>query len=89
MKKKTMNLPDRERLAELWARGDKAVEIAVALKFSPTAIYDELKRGRTEEFDRNCRFRYDPMQGQAVYQANLRNRGRRRVVKDASVESGI
>ena len=68
---------DRQVLAQRWEAGDGAVNIAVELGFSPAAIYQELKRGSTGELDQNKRLKYDPEKGQAVYQANLRNRGRR------------
>ncbi len=76
-KQRTLTLQDRRVLAERWAAGDGAVNIAVELGFSPAAIYQELKRGDTGELDQNKRPKYDPEKGQAVYQANLRNRGRR------------
>lgn len=76
-KQRTLTMRDRQVLAQRWEAGDGAVNIAVELGFSPAAIYQELKRGSTGELDQNKRMKYDPEKGQAVYQANLRNRGRR------------
>ena len=69
-------------LAMRWAAGDRAVDIAADMGFSQTTIYDELRRGSTGELDGNSRPEYDPSKGQAVYQANLRRRGRRRQNKE-------
>lgn len=77
-KQKTLSLQDRRVIARRWRNGDQAVVIAVGLGFSPAAIYAELKRGYTGQLDENMRPEYDPMQGQRVYQENLRKRGRRR-----------
>ena len=59
-KQRTLTLRDRRVLAERWAAGDGAVNIAVELGFSPAAIYQELKRGDTGELDQNKRPKYDP-----------------------------
>ena len=54
-KQRTLTMRDRRVLAERWAAGDGAVNIAVELGFSPAAIYQELKRGDTGELDQNRR----------------------------------
>ena len=61
-------------LVRHWAAGDNAVQIAVDLGFSPDTIYKGLRRGCTGKLDRLSRPAYDPEMGQAVYQANPRNR---------------
>lgn len=72
-----LTLNDRKVIAKRWADGESAVEIAKGLGRSPGTIYAELTRGHTGELDLNSRPKYDPEQGQAVYQANLRKRGNR------------
>ena len=73
-----LTLKDRTIIAKRWADGDSASAIAEGLGFAPGTIYSELARGHTGELDRNSRPKYDPAKGQAVYQANLRKRGRNR-----------
>ena len=75
-----ITLKDRQIIAKRWANGDSAASLAANLGFAIGTIYAELERGRSGELDHNSRPRYDPMQGQAVYQANLRKRGRRAAV---------
>ena len=77
-KQRTLTMQDRRVLAERWGAGDSAVSIAVALGVCPATVYAELKRGDTGELDNLSRPRYSPELGQETYQANLRNRGRRR-----------
>ena len=75
---KRMTMQDRRELAVRWEAGEGAVQIAVTMGYSPSAIYVELKRGATGRLNRLSRPEYDPERGQAVYQENLRKRGRRR-----------
>ena len=82
MNQRKTTLQDRHVLAKRWAAGDNAVQIAVDLGFSPDTIYKELRRGYTGKLNRLSRPAYDPEMGQAVYQANLRNRGRRKKKED-------
>lgn len=81
-KLKGLTMQERRILAAKWEDGKSAVEIAVELGRSPAAIYMELKRGDTGELDANKRPKYDPERGQEVYQANMRNRGRRKAAGD-------
>ncbi len=84
MKQKAFTMKERQILEERWEKGDGAAEIAVDMGFSPAAVYQELKRGEVRDeatgelmLDANQRKKYSAEQGQAVYYANLRNRGRR------------
>lgn len=75
--RQSLSLADRNILAERWAAGENVTTIAMSMGFSPAALYKELERGRTDELLENKRLRYDPELGQTIYQASLRNRGRR------------
>ena len=70
-------LNERKVIANRRADGESAVEMPKGLDRSPGTIYAELTRGHTGELDLNSRPKYDPEQGLAVYQANLRKRGSR------------
>ena len=52
--------------------------IAARLKRSAAAIYEELKRGYTGEFDGYARPKYSADLAQATVQENFRRRGNRR-----------
>ncbi len=54
------------------------VDIAARLKRSAAAIYEELKRGYTGEFDGYARPKYSADLAQATVQENFRRRGNRR-----------
>ena len=74
MKQRKTPLQDRHVLPRHWAAGDNAVQIAMDMGFSPDTIYKGLRHGCTGKLDRLGRPAYDLEMGQAVYQANLRNR---------------
>ncbi len=83
-KVKTLTLEDRRIIEKMWADNLKPVQIAAALDISQCTVYTELKRGQEldeqtgeEILDRNFRPAYRAERGEAVYQRNLRNRGRR------------
>lgn len=82
MKQRKMTLQDRRVLEKRWAAGDNATQIAVDLGFAPDTIYKELRRGYTGKLNQLSRPAYEAEVGQAVYQANLRNRGRRKKEDD-------
>ena len=48
----------------------------------PASVYKELQRGYTGRLNELSRPEYDPARGQAEYQRRLRNRGRRRRIKE-------
>lgn len=82
-----LTLNDRTIIAEHWEAGDSATDIAKGLDFATSTIYAELARGNTGELDRSFRPRYDAEQGQAAYQASLRNRGNRKQRRKATATS--
>ena len=65
-----MTLEDRRKIELMWRRNASTVKIAAALEISQCTVYTELKRGQETDGVGDER-------GQAVYQRNLRNRGRR------------
>lgn len=81
---RTLTLEDRRIIERMWADNYKPVQIAAKLGISQCTVYTELKRGQErdeqtgqEAVDKNFRPAYSAEQGEAVYQRNLRNRGRR------------
>ena len=73
-----LTLSDRRTLAKMYADEKSVTEIAVKLGCSPQTIYDELRRGRTGQLDKNQRRAYDPNLGQRVVQDSVRHCGKRR-----------
>lgn len=76
---KRLTMKDRKRISELWDGGKSKVEIAADLGVCVATVYGELERGRTGKTDHNCREEYDPVLGQTVYNARMKNCGRRPV----------
>ena len=83
-KVRTLTLEDRRVIEKMWADNSKPVQIAAELGVSQCTVYTELKRGQEldeqtgeEVLDKNFRPVYRAERGEAVYQRNLRNRGRR------------
>lgn len=76
-KYKYLTLQDRKDISGQYLRGDRVLDIALALGVHPATIYLELKRGRTDELDKNQRPHYDPIQAQRVIQEGFRRRGHR------------
>ena len=78
-----MTLEDRRKIELMTRRNASTVKIAAALEISQCTVYTELKRGQETDgvgnvvLDENFRPAYSAERGQAVYQRNLRNRGRR------------
>ncbi len=79
-----LTLEDRRASEKMWANNLKPVQIAAELGVSQCTVYTELKRGQEfdeqtgeEALDKNFRPAYCAERGEAVYQRNLRNRGRR------------
>jgi len=74
---KRLTIQDRKKILELWDSGKTKLEIAAALGISLPTVYKELERGQTGETDCNFQEKYDPALGQTVYNARLKNCGRR------------
>lgn len=72
-----LTLEQRHEIEKLYAEGERVVDIAARLKRSAAAIYEELKRGYTGEFDRYARPKYSADLAQATVQENIRRRGNR------------
>ena len=81
-KYKTLALRDRKLIADMYAKGNRAEDIAAKIGASPATVYRELDRGATGELDDNQRPVYDAKLGERAYQDALRRRGRRRKVAD-------
>ncbi len=82
-KVRMLTLEDCRIIEKMWADNLNPVQIAAALGISQCTVYTELKRGQEmdeqtgeEILDRNFRPAYRAERGEAVYQRNLRNRGR-------------
>ena len=73
-----LTLEQRREIERMYAEGERVVDIAARLKRSAAAIYEELKRGYTGEFDDNARPKYSADLAQATLQENFRRRGNRR-----------
>ena len=69
-----LTLEQRREIERMYAE----VDIAARLKRSAAAIYEELKRGYTGEFDGYARPKYSADLAQATVQENFRRRGNRR-----------
>ena len=73
-----LTLEQRREIERMYAEGERVVDIAARLKRSAAAIYEELKRGYTGEFDGYARPKYSADLAQATVQENFRRRGNRR-----------
>lgn len=73
-----LTLEQRREIEKMYAEGERVVDIAARLKRSAAAIYEELKRGYTGEFDGYARPKYSADLAQATVQENFRRRGNRR-----------
>ena len=80
---RTLTLEDRRVIERMWTDNYKPVQIAARLGISQCTVYMELKRGQEWDeqtgekvMDKNFRPMYSAERGEAVYQRNLRNRGR-------------
>ena len=73
-----LTLEQRREIERMYAEGERVVDIAARLKRSAAAIYEELKRGYTGEFDDYARPKYSADLAQATVQENFRRRGNRR-----------
>ena len=75
---KVLTMTDREEIYKGWERGDSAMDIAYRLGISLTTVYNELRRGQTEEFNQETmRWGYDPEKGAQAYMDNIKKRGNR------------
>lgn len=73
-----LTFDQRREIETLYSDGERAVDIAAKIGRSVAAIYEELKRGYTGEFDRNKRPVYSADLAQTIAQENIRRRGNRR-----------
>ena len=73
-----LTLEQRREIERMYAEGERVIDIAARLKRSAAAIYEELKRGYTGEFDGYARPKYSADLAQATVQENFRRRGNRR-----------
>ena len=69
-----LTFDQRRKIEALYSDGERVVDIAAKI----AAIYEELKRGYTGEFDRNKRPVYSADLAQQTTQENIRRRGNRR-----------
>ena len=80
---KMLTLEDRKKFEEMWGDNASPVEIAAELGISQATVYTELHRGSVYDaegkavLDGNFRRKYSAERGEAVYQQNRRNQGRR------------
>ena len=74
MKKRHLELKDREKLERLYAKGRRVEEIAAELKVHRSTIYNELRRGDTGEMDENGRVKYSALLAQRTTLDNYRQR---------------
>ena len=63
-----LTLEQRREIERMYAEGERVVDIAARLKRSAAAIYEELKRGYTGEFDGYARPKYSADLAQATGQ---------------------
>lgn len=70
-----LTLEQRYEIEKLYTAGERVVDIASHLKRSPSAIYEELKRGYTGELDGYARPKYSARLAQIAVQENFRRRG--------------
>ena len=86
MGQKVLTKNDREEIYKGWERGDSAMDIAYRLGVSITTVNNELRRGRTEEFNPEAmRWGYDPEKGAQAYMDNIKKRGNRGPRMEAAV----
>ena len=74
LKKRHLELKDREKLERLYAKGRRVEEIAAELKVHRSTIYNELRRGDTGEMDENGRVKYSALLAQRTTLDNYRQR---------------
>ena len=74
MKKRHLELKDREKLERLYAKGRRVEEIAAELKVHRSTIYNELRPGDTGEMDENGRVKYSALLAQRTTLDNYRQR---------------
>lgn len=72
-----LTFDQRREIEAMYGAGVRVVDIAAKTERSVAAIYEELKRGRTGEFDANKRPKYSAELAQTIAQENIRRRGRR------------
>ena len=73
-----LSYDQRKEIEKLYESGAEVIEIANTVGVNPATIYRELKRGETEELDRNGRAAYSAELGQRTVNGNFRRRGNRK-----------
>lgn len=74
---KYITFDDRKKIEKLYNDGMKITDIAVAVGFSFAAVYRELKRGYTGNYDSNMQPEYNAEIAQVTFCKSLKSRGRR------------
>ena len=78
-----LTLEQRREIERMYAEGERVVDIAARLKRSAAAIYEELKRGYTGEFDGYARIsfrvaeKHSPPSAERRREARIQQRQRR------------
>lgn len=75
---KYLTLQDRKKIAELYEKETRVLDIANETGCHPATIYEELHRGDTGKLDTNQRPEYDPTLAHRRFQESIRRRGNRR-----------
>jgi len=75
-----MTFDQRREIERLHNAGARTVDIAAHIGRSVAAVYEELKRGYTDERNENKQRKYSADLAQTVFQDNIGRRGSRRAV---------
>ncbi len=75
---KYLTLQDRKKIAKLYEKETRVLDIANEIGCHPATIYEELHRGDTGGLDANQRPEYDPVLANIRFQMSIRRRGNRR-----------
>jgi len=77
-----MTFEQRREIERLHNAGARTVDIAAHIGRSVAAVYEELKRGYTDERNENKQRKYSADLAQTVFQDNIGRRGSRRAVAE-------
>lgn len=77
-----MTFDQRREIERLHNAGARTVDIAAHIGRSVAAVYEELKRGYTDERNENKQRKYSADLAQTVFQDNIGRRGSRRAVAE-------
>ena len=84
-KYKYLTYEDRKQIEKMYGAGERPADIALELKVHTATIYNELKRGYTDEEDKNLRPRYSAEVAQRAIQEAFKRRGIRETRKNKEV----